>query len=226
MAKDSNYNNEIEQELKQDQTEKPKLSSKQIERIASWAVLVAIIVGIIASLSFCFGPKYTYVEMDFGDFGKIVLKIDERNAPVTAQRFLDLVKDGFYDGTTIFRAQKDLVIQGGKDVSGSIPSIKGEFESNGKKNKISHTRGVISMARLNGADSATTQFFITLSDKAAESLDGNYAAFGYVVEGMNVVDDIADCLNDHKIDLEGFVPDKDSIKIVSARILKNYKEHK
>jgi peptidyl-prolyl cis-trans isomerase B (cyclophilin B) len=159
--------------------------------------------------------------MEFEGFGKIVLEIDHDTAPITAKNFVDLVKSGFYDDLTIFRAQKNFVIQGGKDDSADLTPIKGEFESNGVVNNLSHKRGVISMARTSENDSATSQFFITLSDSAAASLDGKYAGFGHVVEGMEVVDAIADNLFDHAIDSMGFVADKDSVKITYAKVI-NY----
>lgn len=162
-----------------------------------------------------------YVEMDFGEYGKIVIEVDPSVAPITANNFLSLVNSGFYDGLDIFRAQQGFVIQGGKDDSVKLTPIKGEFEDNGHKNTLSHTRGVISMARTNDPNSATSQFFITLSDQAAKSLDGSYASFGKVVEGMDVVDCIAYELLPHAVDSYGFVADEDAIKIVSAKII-NY----
>ena len=163
--------------------------------------------------------KKTYVEMDFGDYGKLVIEVDKGAAPITAENFLSLVKSGFYDGLTIFRAQESFVIQGGKDETINLAPIKGEFASNGHNNPISHTRGVISMARTSDPNSATSQFFISLSNAAANSLDGSYAAFGRVVEGMETVDYIAEELFDHAIDSMGFVEDKDAISIVSAKII-------
>ena len=157
--------------------------------------------------------------MDFGDYGKLVIEVDKGAAPITAENFLSLVKSGFYDGLTIFRAQESFVIQGGKDETINLAPIKGEFASNGHNNPISHTRGVISMARTSDPNSATSQFFISLSNAAANSLDGSYAAFGRVVEGMETVDYIAEELFDHAIDSMGFVEDKDAISIVSAKII-------
>ncbi len=158
-----------------------------------------------------------YVEMDFGDYGKVVIKIDGDTAPITAKNFMELVEDGFYDGLTIFRAQEGFVIQGGEDKSANLKPIKGEFATNGYTNNISHLRGVISMARTNDPNSATSQFFITLSDSAKYSLDGKYAAFGYVVEGMDVVDDIAEALYPYAVDSMGFVDDSDAVTIVSVK---------
>lgn len=159
-----------------------------------------------------------YVEMDFGDYGKVVIKVDGDAAPITARNFMELVEDGFYDGLTIFRAQEDFVIQGGKDDSANLTPIVGEFSDNGYTNTISHLRGVISMARTDDPDSATSQFFITLHDQAKYSLDGQYAAFGYVVEGMDVVDAIAeDLIQAPSAGYMGFVDDADAITIISVK---------
>lgn len=131
------------------------------------------------------------IEMDNG--GIIKLEIDEKAAPVTAANFLKLVKEGFYDGLTFHRVIAGFMIQGGDPtgtgMGGSKENIKGEFASNGFNNPIKHTRGVISMARAMDPNSASSQFFIMHAD--APHLDGNYAAFGKVVEGMGVVDQIA-----------------------------------
>lgn len=158
-----------------------------------------------------------YVEMDFGDYGKVVVKIDGDTAPITAKNFMELVEDGFYDGLTIFRAQENFVIQGGKDDAVDLEPIKGEFSSNGYTNNISHLRGVISMARTGNPNSATSQFFITLADSAKYSLDGKYAGFGYVVEGMDVVDAVAEALYPYAVDDMGFVYDSDAVTIVSIK---------
>ena len=161
--------------------------------------------------------------MDFGSYGKIVLKLDAKEAPITVSNFVKLVNDGFYDGLTIFRAQRNFVIQGGKDDTANLTPIKGEFSANGHENNISHTRGTISMARSNDPNSATSQFFITLHDGAVPSLDGKYAAFGKVIEGMDVVDKIAEDLMKCESDSMGFVSDADAITIVSAKVI-DYEE--
>ena len=131
------------------------------------------------------------IEMDNG--GIIKLEIDEKAAPVTAANFLKLVKEGFYDGLTFHRVIKGFMIQGGDPLGngtgGSKNTIKGEFAANGFNNPIKHTRGVISMARAMDPDSASSQFFIMHAD--APHLDGSYAAFGHVVEGLDTVDEIA-----------------------------------
>lgn len=216
-GKNSNYKNNIGQETAEIT---PAISREKLMHLVVWIISAVIVLGIILAAVISSLPKTTYVEMEFEGFGKIVLEIDGDTAPITAKNFVKLVKSGFYDGLTIFRAQKNFVIQGGKDESAKLPSIKGEFEENGVVNNISHKRGAISMARTSENDSATSQFFITLSDSAAASLDGKYAGFGYVIEGMEVVDAVADNLFDHAIDSMGFVEDKDSVKITYAKVIK------
>ena len=131
------------------------------------------------------------IEMQNG--GLIKIEVDEKAAPVTAANFLKLVREGFYDGLTFHRIIPGFMIQGGDPngtgTGGSKEKIVGEFKANGFNNPIRHKRGVISMARANDPNSASSQFFIMHAD--APHLDGMYAAFGHVVEGMETVDEIA-----------------------------------
>jgi peptidyl-prolyl cis-trans isomerase B (cyclophilin B) len=131
------------------------------------------------------------IEMENGK--KIKIELYPEIAPITAANFEKLVKEGFYDGLIFHRVIENFMIQGGcpdgTGMGGPGYSIKGEFASNGIKNDLKHTRGVISMARSMRPDSAGSQFFIMHKD--APHLDGEYAAFGKVVEGMDVVDEIA-----------------------------------
>lgn len=128
--------------------------------------------------------------MENGDTFKVELYPEY--APKTVENFLKLVSEGFYDGLTFHRIVDDFMAQGGDpNLSGKreADSIYGEFSSNGfAQNTLHHDRGVISMARTNVPDSASSQFFICYSDRYAASLDGNYAAFGQVIEGMETVD--------------------------------------
>ena len=123
----------------------------------------------------------------------ILLKLYPDKAPITCENFEKLVKEGFYDGLIFHRVIEGFMIQGGcpngNGMGGPGWQIKGEFSSNGVPNDLKHTRGVISMARSMMPDSAGSQFFIMHQD--APHLDGQYAAFGKVVEGMDVVDEIA-----------------------------------
>ena len=137
------------------------------------------------------GRDIHFVEMSVKDCGKMVILLDATTAPITVANFLSLVEKGFYDGLTFHRIMADFMIQGGISYTEYAPAIKGEFSSNGYKNDIAHIEGVISMARTNDPDSASSQFFICNSD-ARESLDGKYAAFGYVVKGLQVVHKITE----------------------------------
>lgn len=132
------------------------------------------------------------VEIDIKDYGKISLELDADTAPITVTNFVNLAKSGFYDGLTFHRIIDGFMIQGGdpdgNGTGGSDKEIKGEFSENGVENNISHERGVISMARAMDMDSASSQFFIVQADSTY--LDGSYAAFGHVTEGMEVVDKI------------------------------------
>ena len=133
------------------------------------------------------------------DFGKIILELYEDIAPITVDNFVKLVDKGFYNGLIFHRVIKGFMIQGGCPLGngrgGPGYTIKGEFSSNGVNNPLKHTRGVISMARAMHPDSAGSQFFIMHED--APHLDGSYAAFGKVIEGIEVVDKIANVPTDY-----------------------------
>ncbi len=136
------------------------------------------------------------IEMENG--GKIKLELYPEKAPITVENFTKLVKDGFYDGLIFHRVIKDFMIQGGDPqgtgMGGAKDKIKGEFLMNGVPNDLRHERGVISMARAQNPNSASSQFFIVHKDSFF--LDGQYAAFGRVVEGMDTVDEIANVKTD------------------------------
>ena len=133
-----------------------------------------------------------HAEIEVKDYGTIKVELDADAAPVSVTNFMNLAKDKFYDGLTFHRIINGFVIQGGdpegNGTGGSDRCIKGEFINNGVKNKLSHTRGAISMARSSENDSASSQFFIMHQDNTR--LDGDYAVFGYVTEGMEIVDKI------------------------------------
>ncbi|WP_294479347.1 peptidylprolyl isomerase [uncultured Ruminococcus sp.] len=132
------------------------------------------------------------IEMENGK--EILIELYPEKAPITVANFEKLVKQGFYDGLIFHRVIKGFMIQGGDPegtgMGGSDEKIKGEFARNGVNNDLKHTRGVISMARSMMPNSASSQFFIMHED--APHLDGDYAAFGKVVKGIEVVDEIAD----------------------------------
>ncbi len=133
------------------------------------------------------------VQIEMQDGGIIKIQLYPAVAPITCANFEKLVKEGFYDGIIFHRVISGFMIQGGDPtgtgMGGSEETIKGEFKSNGVTNNLSHTRGTVSMARTNVKDSASSQFFICHEDSTF--LDGEYAAFGVVTEGMDVVDRIA-----------------------------------
>lgn len=132
------------------------------------------------------------VKMTVRDYGEVTILLDATTAPVTVANFTKLVSEGFYTGLTFHRVIKNFMIQGGdpeaNGTGGSDEEIFGEFSSNGHPNDILHLRGVISMARSGKPNSASSQFFICNAD--APHLNGSYAAFGYVISGMNVIDAI------------------------------------
>lgn len=132
------------------------------------------------------------VEIVFKNYGTVTLELDPVTAPITVANFVNLAEDGFYDGLTMHRIDREFMIQGGctkgDGTGGSATKIRGEFAENGHANDISHLRGVISMARSADKNSASSQFFICDADSTF--LDGKYAAFGHVVEGMDIIDRI------------------------------------
>ncbi len=166
------------------------------------------------------GRDVVYVDITVKHFGTVKVLLDRTTAPITVDNFVKLVNEKFYDGLTFHRVMESFMIQGGDPkadgTGGSSETIKGEFESNGyKDNDISHIRGVISMARSDDKDSASSQFFICNTDSTF--LDGNYAAFGYVVEGLRVIDDIT-----RATAIYGEVPAKANQAIIeSIRIVEN-----
>ncbi len=136
------------------------------------------------------------VVMSVENYRPIVIQLYPEYAPETVENFQKLVSQGFYKNLTFFRSIKDFVVQGGdpnnNGTGGPGWTIKGEFKENGIDNPIHHARGVVSMGRLaSDNDSAGSQFFIVLSEDSSDSLDGNYAAFGMVIDGMDVIDEIA-----------------------------------
>ena len=138
------------------------------------------------------------VNIKIKDKGVIKLELDEKAAPITTANFKELVQKGFYNGLIFHRVIRGFMIQGGcpngTGTGGSGKNIRGEFAANGIDNPIKHTRGVISMARAMNPNSASSQFFIMHQD--APHLDGQYAAFGKVTEGIEIVDEIAESKTD------------------------------
>ena len=152
--------------------------------------------------------KTYYATIEVKDYGTIVVQLSSVQAPKTVEYFVNLSVSGFYDGLTFHRIMEGFMMQGGDPegtgYGGSENTIVGEFSDNGYLNSLSHKRGVISMARSQAYDSASSQFFICHQDSVF--LDGQYAAFGFVTEGMEVVDKI--CAEAEPIDNNGTIPAK------------------
>lgn len=160
-----------------------------------------------------------HAEIDIKDYGTIKVELDADVSPVTVTNFVNLANIGFYDGLTFHRIIDGFMIQGGdpdgNGTGGSDINIKGEFSSNGVDNNISHVRGTISMARAMDYDSASSQFFIVQEDSTY--LDGEYAAFGTVIEGMEIVDKI--CEDKKPEDAStGYVSESEQPVITSIKI--------
>ena len=160
-----------------------------------------------------------HAEITIKDMGTITVELDGDAAPITVQNFMDLAESGFYDGLTFHRIINGFMMQGGDPngdgTGGSEQTIKGEFALNGIENGLSHTRGAISMARATDMDSASSQFFIVHEDSTY--LDGQYACFGYVTDGMDIVDEI--CENTPVEDGNGTVLPENQPVIESVKII-------
>ena len=159
------------------------------------------------------------IEIQVENYGSIFVELDANSAPITVNNFIELANDGFYDGLTFHRIIKGFMIQGGDPLGngtgGSDHKIKGEFADNGVDNQLKHVRGAISMARSLEYDSASSQFFIVHED--SPHLDGQYAAFGYVTEGMEIVDKI--CEETKVEDRNGRVNPKNQPFIKSIKVI-------
>ena len=160
-----------------------------------------------------------YIQIEVADYGTITAELYGKAAPITVENFVKLVNEGFYDGLTFHRIISGFMIQGGdpkgNGTGGSDEQIRGEFASNGWNNPLAHERGVLSMARSNAPDSASSQFFIM--HEAAPHLDGSYAAFGRVLTGMEVVDAL--CANTPVTDGNGSVARANQPVITSIRVI-------
>lgn len=146
-----------------------------------------------------------YADIVIKDYGTITISLDAEAAPETVENFISLAESGFYDGLTFHRIIEGFMMQGGDPygdgTGGSGTTITGEFSANGHVNNLSHTRGTVSMARAKAYNSASSQFFIVHED--SPHLDGEYAAFGQVVSGMEIVDQI--CADAEPIDDNGLI---------------------
>jgi len=201
------------------------------------AIVAIVCICLIACLSILFGGKDKApaaaqpteapillkgkhnIEIDIQNYGTIKAELDADIAPITVTNFVSLAKSGFYDGLTFHRIISGFMIQGGDPLGngrgGSDQNIKGEFAANGVINPLSHTRGVLSMARSTAYNSASSQFFIMHKDNPG--LDGQYAAFGKVTEGIEIVDQI--CADTPVTDNNGTVTKENQPVITAIRVV-------
>lgn len=153
--------------------------------------------------------------IEIENYGSITVALDGSAAPITVANFVALAESGFYNGLTFHRIMEGFMMQGGcplgTGTGGADANIKGEFKANGVDNPLSHTRGAISMARAMAPDSASSQFFIVHKDSTF--LDGSYAVFGYVTEGIEVVDAV--CTDAKPTDNNGSIP-KDAQPVIKS----------
>lgn len=191
-----------------------------MKKIISFALVLSMLLLVLCSC----GNKKTIAKIEVENYGTITVELYPDIAPITVKNFVNLAKKGFYNGLTFHRIIDGFMIQGGDplgngtggntDSQGNRLTIKGEFTANGVNNTLSHKRGVISMARAQDYNSASSQFFIMHKDAAY--LDGAYAAFGQVTSGMEVVDKI--CADAKPTDSNGTIPAENQPKIISITI--------
>ena len=202
---------------------KKEAARKRRNKIAMIVVLAAIVVGAVALVfnGISKGKEVTHTAViEIENYGAIELALCGNKAPKTVERFVTLAKDGFYDGLTFHRIMEGYMMQGGCPEGTGLgkweKNLRGEFAANGFNNPISHRRGTISMARANDYNSASCQFFIVHQDQTM--WDGQYAAFGYVTDGMDVVDAV--CTTVKPTDGNGTIPAEQQPKIVSITVEK------
>ena len=193
-----------------------------MKKIFAFAAALALLLGILTACGSGNSDELSgkhHVEIVIRYYGTIAVELDADAAPITVANFLKLAKSGFYDGLTFHRIINGFMMQGGDPegtgMGGSSEKIKGEFSANGVKNDLSHTRGAISMARSQAMDSASSQFFIVHQDSTF--LDGQYACFGYVTDGMDVVDAI--CETVPVVDNNGTVQDGHQPVMETIRVI-------
>ena len=206
-----------------------KNNKKMTGIIAGLLLLIVVLVAAVIALFAVRGKKESteaidaagkhHIDIQVKDYGTIKAELDGDAAPITVANFLKLAESGFYDGLTFHRIIDGFMIQGGdpkgNGTGGADKTIKGEFSQNGVENKLSHVRGTLSMARSQDMDSASSQFFIVQSD--CTYLDGQYAAFGTVTEGMELVDKI--CKDTPVQDNNGTVSAADQPVIESIKVI-------
>ncbi|MFU0832202.1 MAG: Peptidyl-prolyl cis-trans isomerase [Oscillospiraceae bacterium] len=196
-------------------------TKKKVFTLAGVLCVLAVCAGIIFTMVYKTTSNYTatyYADIDIEGYGVITVALDGESAPETVENFVTLAQSGFYDGLTFHRIIEGFMMQGGDPngdgTGGSGTTVTGEFSANGIENNLSHTRGAVSMARSSDYDSASSQFFIVQQDSTY--LDGNYAVFGYVISGMDIVDKI--CEEAEPIDDNGLISPEEQPVIQSIQI--------
>lgn len=182
-----------EELLRKEQEAKRRKNTTIIASISICLVVVIILAVALWPRNESADPNTQYIAtINIKDYGTIKVELDPKNAPITVANFVKLAESGFYNGLTFHRIIEGFMMQGGAPASeaDAADTIVGEFTANGYDNQLKHTRGVISMARANAYDSASSQFFIVHED--SPHLDGKYAAFGKVIEGIEVVDAVCE----------------------------------
>ncbi len=194
---------EIEETKKEVKKEKEEVNNSKKDKgiiCAIIGIILVVTLGVVVNLikgvdHSNYRSGKVYASLKIKDFDEVILELDADTAPITVTNFIDLANSGYYDGLSFHRMIKGFMMQGGDPQGDGYGDngnyIKGEFESNGHANNISHTKGTISMARGEDPDSASTQFFI-VTDDSATFLDGNYAAFGTVINGIETIDKVMD----------------------------------
>jgi len=207
----------MEKEIKEISNENNSKFKKYLKVI----IFIGLIIFFVVGFTYKGADQTVNAELKIKDYGTIYLELDGETAPITVRNFIKLANSKFYDGLTFHRIIEGFMIQGGDPLAdgtgGTTEKIKGEFSSNGVENNIKHERGVISMARSDDKDSASSQFFIVQEDST--HLDGNYAAFGHVTEGMDIVDKIAKDLSELGDD-NGLIPKDNQPIIEYIKIIK------
>jgi len=216
--KNSNYVTAKTEQAKRERelAEKRKKTKKTVTTVLIALVVCIVIAGIVLGIGYAagwFGLNFKathHATIEIENYGTVHIELYGENAPVTVNNFVKLANEGFYDGLTFHRIMEGFMAQGGdpngNGSGGSGTNIKGEFANNGVQNDIPHIRGTISMARSDPYDSASSQFFIVHKTSAnnSKSLDGKYAAFGMVTDGMDVIDEI--CEKAEPSDANGMIP--------------------
>lgn len=193
-----------------------------MKKYIKYGIILGIILTLIIGLAWPTDNMLYNVEISIKDYGKIELELNGKEAPITVENFIKLVNEKFYDGLTFHRIIDGFMMQGGDPdgdgTGGSKKTIKGEFSSNGVNNTIKHERGVISMARSDKPDSASSQFFIV--QETSSHLDGNYAAFGKVTKGMEIVDKVIEDTHEFG-DSNGLIPKENQPIIEYIKVIEN-----